>query len=192
MLRRSARRLTKTATPQTPLDGLHDGRAQATSGVAQQLNYIGGAYHVLHGRRVKGSGSPQEIDHLVIGPNGVFHIDANPWSGEIRFEDQAPGANPPEVAAAGDGEKGRIDPTAPLYRYEFVIKELLRQHKVRADVVGIVCFTHPNSRLIGASKAFAALKADQLVPYIKNYRPTRTLSPADVASIERILRENSE
>ncbi|WP_371117720.1 nuclease-related domain-containing protein [Paenibacillus sp. cl123] len=192
LLRRAARRRTKASPALRETDGQAGGAGAALSGVTQQLRYIGGEYRVLHGRRVKGSGSPQEIDHIVIGPGGVFHIDANPWSGEIRFEERALEKGPSQTAAAGEPDKGSIDPTAPLYRHEYVIKELLRQHKMRADVIGIVCFTHPNSRLIGTSQAFTALKADRLVPFLKNYRPSRTLAPAEVARIEQILLENSE
>ncbi|MEK8132200.1 nuclease-related domain-containing protein [Paenibacillus filicis] len=163
----------------TPRSG---GLGDTRSGLAQQLNYIGGAYRVLHGKRVKSSGSPQVIDHLVIGPNGIFHISVNPASGEIRLD--GPGSATEDSAGA--------DLTAPLYRHEFVLKELLREHKLRADVVGIVCFTNPDSRLVGTAKAFVALGADRVVSHIQNHRPTRTLSPADVASIEQLILENSE
>ncbi|MUG72148.1 hypothetical protein GNP93_15860 [Paenibacillus validus] len=188
ILRAARRREGSGTAPAAPAKELSDGE-HAT---AHQLKYIGGEYRILHGLRVKGGGSQQQIGHIVIGPNGVFHIESNHASGEIRFDESSLGRAQTNALRDGTGEAGRQDPTVHLYRHERVLKELLKEHKLRADVVGIVCFTHPDSQLIGSSPAFATLKADRLVQHIKTYRPTRTLSPADVASIERLITENSQ
>lgn len=189
LLRRAARRREGSAAPAAAPSA--SGRGGGQHATARQLKYIGGEYRILHGLLVKGGGSQQEIDHIVIGPNGVFHIESNHAPGEIRFEDSSPDRAITHSVNGKTVEGKGQDPTVHLYRRERVLKELLRQHQLRADVVGIVCFTHPDSRLIGSSPAFAALKVDRLVQHIKNYRPSRTLSPADVASIERIISENS-
>jgi hypothetical protein len=149
---------------------------------AHQLRFLGREYRVLNGRFVRGSSGAQEFDHIVVGPNGVFHIDSKHWSGEIRFTKQG-------IERSKDG--GGSDPTAQLYRHEYVLKELLRAHHLTADVVGIICFTHENCTLIGRSPAFETLKPDRLLHFIKTYRPKKSLSVQQVQTIAGLIEENS-
>lgn len=44
-------------------------------------------FHMLHDRRWPGS-STANIDHLVVGPSGVFVIDTKSWSGELTVGEQ--------------------------------------------------------------------------------------------------------
>ena len=149
---------------------------------AHQLKFIGPEYRVFNGRRVRSRTGSQEIDHIVVGPNGVFHIESKNWSGDIRFTEQG---------VERDKEKHEGDPTAQLYRHEYVLKELLRAHHLKADVTGILCFTHENCRLVGRSPAFETLKLDRLVHFIKNYRPKTPLTPRQVEEIADLIGRNS-
>lgn len=180
--------------------GPKDHRADTNNGygvegeksTAHQLKYIGAEYRVLHGRRVHAGGGTQEFDHIVVGPNGVFHIDSKHWSGDIHFTGQGVERVKSRSDRGKQAEPHSQDPTAQLYRHEYVLKELFKQHRIQADLVGIVCFTHPNCRLVGTSPAFATLKLDRLVHHIKTYKPKRTLSAAEVASIEKLIKDNSK
>ena len=149
---------------------------------AHQLKFVGREYRVLNGRRVSVGGTSQEIDHIVIGPNGVFHIDSKHWAGEVRFTGQGVERGPGKPAE---------DPTAQAYRHEYVLKELLRRHNIAADVVGVICFTHPDARLVGESPAFATLKTDRLVHYIRTYRPKHPLDERRVRQIADLIESNS-
>ncbi len=150
---------------------------------AHQLRYIGKEYRVLNSRRVHAGGGSQEFDHIVVGPNGLFHIDSKHWSGDITFTSNG-------VERSKEGHSG--DPTSQLYRHEYVMKELLKSHNVQADVIGVLCFTHPNSNLIGKSPAFTTVKVDRLLHTIKSYKPKRILSRNTVLQIEKLIKENSK
>lgn len=149
---------------------------------AHQLKFLGQEYRVLHGRIVKAGGSEQEFDHLVVGPNGIFHIETKNWSGEIVFTKQGVERN---------REGDRKDPTAQLYRHEYILKELCREHKIKGDVVGILCFANSAAHIEGESPAFATLKLDQLLHFIKTYKPKAGCNPAELRRIEKLLLENS-
>ncbi|MCS7464755.1 NERD domain-containing protein [Paenibacillus doosanensis] len=150
---------------------------------AHQLKYIGSEYRVLNSRYVHAGGGAQEFDHIVIGPNGVFHIDSKHWSGDIEFTSQG-------LERSKDGHKG--DPTAQLYRHEHVLKELFRSAKLNPELVGVLCFTHPSSNIIGKSPAFTTLKLDRLAHFIKTYKPKKPqLTASEVAAIESLIKENS-
>jgi len=148
----------------------------------QQLQTIGSEYRVLNGRHVKARTGSQEIDHLVVGPNGLFHIETKNWGGTVTFTDHG-------VERSQEGHKE--DPTARLYRHEFVLKELLRGNKLQADIVGVLCFSNPECSVIGGSPAFPTVKLDQLVQTIKNYNPKHRLSESDVKTIAKLLEDSS-
>lgn len=150
--------------------------------VAHQLKFIGSEYKVFNGRHVRARTGSQEIDHLVVGPNGVFHIETKNWGGEIRFT-----ASGVERSKEGHHE----DPTAQLYRHEFVLKELLRGNKLQADVVGILCFSNPQCTLVGGSPAFATVKLDRLVHAIKTYQPKKLLTRDEVKAIAGLIERHS-
>ncbi|HEX7057427.1 MAG TPA: nuclease-related domain-containing protein [Bacilli bacterium] len=142
--------------------------------VAHQLKFLGPEYKVLNGKTIRARANHQEFDHVVIGPNGVFHIETKYWSGRVAFTEQG---------VEREGEKAAADPTAQLYRHEYILKELLKEIGVRADVVGVLCFAHPKAQIEGKSPAFITAKVDRLLHVIKSHKPKRPLSPKEVQHI---------
>lgn len=150
--------------------------------VAHQLKYIGAEYKVFNGRHVRARTGAQEIDHLVVGPNGLFHIETKNWGGHIRFTDKG-------VERSKEGH--HEDPTAQLYRHESVLKELLRGNKLEADVVGVLCFSSPTCTLDGESPAFVTVKLDRLVHAIKTHKPKRTLTKDEIKAVAALIEQHS-
>jgi membrane protein DedA with SNARE-associated domain len=148
---------------------------------AEKLQTLGSEYKVLNGRHVKARTGVQEIDHLIVGPNGIFHIETKNWEGRIRFTDKG--------AERGDGHQE--DPTALLYRHEYVLKELLRGNKLNADVVGILCFSNPHCELNGSAPAFVTVKLDGLVQAIQSHKSKHALSSEEVRTIVKLLQDHS-
>jgi membrane protein DedA with SNARE-associated domain len=151
---------------------------------AHQLAFLGADYRVLHGRVVRAGNSVQEFDHIAVGPNGVFHIESKYWAGDVKFT--ASGVERSKEGAAA------ADPTAQLYRHEYVLKELLRKEKMKADINGILCFTHPESRISGRSPAFITVRTDRLLHAIKTYKPKSLLAKSQIDQIEKLLLANSK
>lgn len=149
--------------------------------VAHQLKSIGNDYRVVNARLIRSKSESQEFEHLIVGPNGVFHIETKNWEGTITFTNNG-------VERSGGGHKD--DPTAQLYRHEFVLKELLRDNKIEADVTGVLCFAHPDCTVVGKSPAFATVKADRLVHTIQNYKAKRSLTSAEIGRITKLLEES--
>ncbi len=156
---------------------------------AQKLRSLGADYRVLNTLTVRSSSSSQSIDHVVVGPNGVFHVDTKWSTGNVYLAEPADAAL--SVGEAGAAKPGE-DPTAQLYRHEFALKELLREQQLQADVVGILLYPHPEVRLIGKSPAFAAMKPDQLVAYIQASKPKHPLSQEQVAEIAKQIENRSK
>lgn len=149
--------------------------------VADKLKQLGKEYTVMHRHKVRAGGSVQEFDHIVIGPNGLFHIETKHWSGEIRF-----------TAGGMEREEGKPgeDPTGQLYRHEYVLKELLRKPSIKCDLIGILCFTHPGGRVIGKSPAFRTVKLDGLLRCISGHRARQPMNPSQVKQVVSLIREH--
>lgn len=60
--------------------------AEGESRVAQALSALGPDWTVLHDHRWPGR-QLANIDHVVIGPGGIFVIDSKNWSGDLRVVD---------------------------------------------------------------------------------------------------------
>lgn len=56
--------------------------------VAALLDVLDGAGWVVLNDRYKSARSPANLDHVVVGPAGVFVIDAKNWSGRIALDDR--------------------------------------------------------------------------------------------------------
>jgi hypothetical protein len=66
--------------------------AQGEENVARMLSFLPSNYRVFHGiafdrRGLLGSG--QDLDHVVVGPTGIFVVETKNWSGMISVRDGA-------------------------------------------------------------------------------------------------------
>jgi hypothetical protein len=63
--------------------------ARGEEAVARELAFLPAAYRVFHGlgRARWRPGGPGDVDHVVVGPNGVFVIETKHWSGRIAVRD---------------------------------------------------------------------------------------------------------
>jgi|GEM_PF-6188873 Predicted membrane protein len=139
---------------------------------AHQLEYLGREYKVYNHIYLQHNGKQQEIDHIAIGHNGVFHIESKAYSGNLSF------------SATGLSKNGQPveDPTGQVYRHQFILDAILKDAGISSDVVGVICFSHPNCTLSGSSPKFITCKADRLIHSIVSYQPQTRL---DSAAMER-------
>jgi hypothetical protein len=149
---------------------------------AHQLQFLPAEYKVFNGIYLTAGGQTQEFDHVVVGKNGIFHIDSKNFSGELRFTEN--GFEQNGVPAP--------DPTSQLHRHEFVIRALLREIGIDTDVVGIICFTNERANLIGQSPDFVTLKLGRLLSFIKGYEARSPMSAEDVERIWLAISQNSQ
>ncbi len=149
---------------------------------AHQLKHLGKDYVVLNARKIRVKGGTQEFDHIVIGPNGVFHIETKYWAGVIRFTEQG-------VERSKEGTA--VDPTNQLYRHEYILKELLKPLNMKHPLLGVICFAHPDCKVVGSSSAFKTIKLDRLLYTIKSYKSKTLLSRTQIQMIKRLVLEHS-
>jgi hypothetical protein len=101
---------------------------------------------VLHDRRMPASSA--NIDHLAVGPRGVFVIDAKAIKGKARVA--RPLLGKPRLMIAGRNRTKLID---GLDRQVDAVRHALTRHgHGEVPVLGILCFTKTELPLLGAGK----------------------------------------
>jgi Flp pilus assembly protein TadG len=155
------------------------------------------AYVVINGIKLpRGAG---DIDHLVIGPTGVFVLETKTMAGRI------------ECNSDGNWTRtrfGRAGVPLPVYignpglqvqRNIFGVRECLRAAVPNLFVgpalwiEGLVVFPHPRAELNTSLSRVPALRLEDTVSYICTHEPRRRLEPHEVDEIvEQLLRHGEE
>jgi hypothetical protein len=140
-----------------------------------------------------------DLDHLVVGPTGVFLIETKTMAGRIECASDGTWRRT-RVGRAGTRYEAFIgDPAAQVQRNIFALRKCLgRQvpHLFSGPslwIEGLVVFAHPRTELIADHSRVAAVRLDEAVARICLHSPRRRLQPAEVeAVVEALLREADE
>ncbi|HWJ03514.1 MAG TPA: nuclease-related domain-containing protein, partial [Verrucomicrobiae bacterium] len=136
-------------------------------------------YTVFNQIYVTAKGRGQQFDHLVVGSNGVFHIETKNHAGRITI---TPDGNW-EITRTIGGKvrtEGMENPLEQVRRHEIVLKdfldELLGRHRV--PVQEIVVIANPKTTIKGEQySSFEILKREKLLDFILNYGKPGAISP---------------
>ena len=136
-------------------------------------------YYLLNGLRF-GKGS--DLDHLVLGSNGIFIIETKNWSGRITcFGDEW---------QRQDHKKFNNSPSRQVKKNTTKIKRLLEVHPSLRNhgiwVNPIVVFTNENSELFLNKPTVTVLKLQELPTHITSYK---NCNPYTKKQLETIIKE---
>jgi len=145
-------------------------------------------YQVLHNTIVPSHIDHQEIDHIVIGKNGVFHLETKTFSGNITIDANG------DWFRVKNGISYKMDysPVYQLLRHEKVLQDFIHKklQDVSIPIVGIIVLANKETLLEGASNCSQkVLKIDRLVEYIENYHGDKSLDNEMVLAIHKALSE---
>lgn len=170
----------RSESKKTDLTGAEEAGKEGEQHTAHQLDYLGREYKVFNNVYIQHNGKRQEFDHIVIGINGVFHIESKAYSGNLLF------------SATGLSKNGQPveDPTGQVYRHQFILEAIIKDAGISCDVTGIICFAHPNCTLNGSSPKFITCKVDRLIHSIVSYQPETHLDSAALKRTADAIREH--
>ncbi len=138
----------------------------------------------------RGSG---DIDHLVIGPSGVFLLETKTMAGRIVCKADGTWQRT-KIGRGGTSYVGYIgDPAAQVQRNIFAVRECLRRrlpHLYQGTPLwlqGVLVFPHPRAELHTESSPVPAVRLVDLTQHICQNRPRRSLLPTDTVEIAQAL-----
>lgn len=166
------------------IDGEHRTRA-IFSGLTDR-------YTVFPDVCIEVDGRQSQIDHLVVGPTGVFVVETKHWTGCIEGN-----ARDHQITQHKVGRKGGrysrhlYNPVRQVGTHVYRVAQLLKQHGLRTWVTGVVYFSHPAVSLDldgGAVPVFCSNHdgASRLIAFIEG--ASATISPAEQTTIVNLIR----
>jgi hypothetical protein len=137
--------------------------------------------------------APGDIDHLVVGPTGVFVLESKTMAGRIVCDTD--GAwHRTRVGRNGTEYSAYIgDPAAQVQRNIFVLRRTLRRRLpdfVRRTpfwIEGLVVFPHPQTELQTDGSRVPAVLLGDACPRICTHVPRRRLQPPEVDTVVAAL-----
>lgn len=130
--------------------------AVAEQVVAEALHRLPEEYHVFHDLDFKGF----NIDHVVVGPNGIFLIETKSQKGAVSNID---------ATLRKNGWPFFKDPLSQCWRQAYALRDYLVQHNVqKAFVTPVLCFSRASVDVRQPVRDIAVLGVRYLVPLILN------------------------
>jgi hypothetical protein len=106
-----------------------------------QLNFLPPfGYALIHDVKVQSpiNGDTAQIDHIAIGPNGIFLVETKNWSGKYRWK------NGGDLLEKFDVETKEwvpwSNPIAQVHRHESVIEALLGHNGIACDIHSFIAY----------------------------------------------------
>ena len=134
-----------------------------------------------------------DVDHLVVGPTGVFLLETKTMAGRIECAPDGTWRRT-KVGRAGTQYEAYIgDPAAQVQRNIFAVRNCLRQQipslfdGTPLWIEGLVVFAHPRTELTADHSRVPAVRLDEAVARICLHSPRRTLQPAEVEAVVNAL-----
>ncbi len=144
-------------------------------------------YALINGLQLPGAAG--DIDHLVVGPTGIFLLETKTMAGRIVC---APDGSWHRTRLGRDGTQYDAyigDPAAQVQRNIFVLRQTLRRcvpdlvRRTPLWIEGLVVFPHPKTELETDSSRVPAVLLTDVSQRIRTHVPRRGLQPREVDSI---------
>jgi len=124
---------------------------------------LGDEYCLINGAYLKGGGG--DVDHILLGPSGVYVLETKNWSGKI--------------VCHGDqwqrpGKKNKTNPSLQVkhntQKIRHIINTIPTLQNCHVWVEGIIVFTNPHADLSINNPTVTILRLSQLIGHIKNQK----------------------
>jgi hypothetical protein len=152
------------------------GEKQVTKLLTRKLN---NDYYLVNDLPLRNGGG--DIDHLVIGPTGVFVLETKNWNGNIN-------CNGDEWKRLGK-RNSSLSPSLQVKRNTAKIKHLIHNSSslglLNISVEGIVVFTNKHAILHVSNSTVPILKLPQLPNYISTHASSKRYSHEELESVAR-------
>lgn len=160
------------------------------------LSELPDTYTGVPNPRIRYGGHQNEMDLVIIGPNGVFIVETKNHKGDITGRDTDQRLIQVKTSRGGSTyEKEFYNPVKQVGTHVFTLSGFLRQSEEDVWVQGIVYFANPSAKVNvtpvkGEVPVFAASQngAEKMLAYIQNYdSPLRR--PLSQQTIDRIAKK---
>lgn len=164
---------------------------EAENLITECLSHLDDRYYLIND--VKLPESYGNVDHILLGPNGIFVIETKNYSGKIscnsdewirHYEGGAGISMRGNIYFKPDKDYSIGSPSRQVKRNAVKIKQVIGRN---IWVEGIIVFTNPNVELQLSGTTTPILQIDELCDYIKNKKSKISFSPQELDSIGKTI-----
>lgn len=158
----------------------HDGEVK----VIETLKKLPDSYYIINDFRITVNRRTSQIDHVVVGPTGIFAIETKNWQGTLYGKAE----NIHWKVVMPDGNsRNAYNPIKQNETHTRRMEELLKKFLGKNFYLeSIVVLTHPNVKIMFESDIVPVLKPDKLCNYIESYNQLH-LSETEVEQIKDLI-----
>lgn len=154
--------------------------------VAKVLQELDDSYYLLSNVRLpRGKG---DIDHVILGPNGVFAIETKNYSGKVMcYGDDW------HRQRRGMKEKTQIDSISEQARRgaSDLRSFIRRKNRLAVPVSPICVFTNPSVQLDLKEPAVPVLRLNELIGFVKSAPPSAPLTEREIQKMSNSILKGS-
>ncbi len=142
-------------------------------------------YYVCPDVTISGDGHSAQMDHVVVGPNGVFVVETKNHKGVIYGDDEDHALLQKKKTESGSRYAKRFySPVKQVTTHARVLTRVLVQCGYDIEVQGIVYFSHPRTKVKVYSEEIPVFSARRggrrkLLRYIKHFGGEKLLKPSE-------------
>lgn len=150
-------------------------------------------YYVCPDVVITNAGHKSQMDHVVVGPNGVFVVETKNHIGVIKGDDSDHAVLQKKKTVSGSQYARRFySPMRQVQTHTRVVARLLKQNGFDIAVQGIVFFSHPKTKVRVYSEdtpIFAARRGGRrkMLRFIKHSRCVERISQQECKIIARLI-----
>lgn len=157
------------------------------------LNSLSNKYYLLPNLQIKVDGLMGEMDHVVVGENGIFVIESKNSKGLIKGNDGdrefvqfKTGRN------GGQYSKTFYSPIKQVNTHVYKLSQLLKSNGYRQWIQGVVLFTNSEASLNVNSRNIPVFKANEegiksLLYYIETYKSKDKMSKNECKEVAEFI-----
>jgi hypothetical protein len=185
---RAAGSWTVSAGRMAQIDAGIAGEELVLAALARELPGAAGGYVVLQNLSLPGVGG--DVDHVVVGPTGLFVLETKHISGTIRHD----AAGWSRLKPGGVSYEAIDDPLAQVRRNVRGVRQYLERRdaalcaRTRLWIEEMIVFSHPKANVVPSARPDPVHELRTLVPAILGRRPALALGPAEVARLVELLK----
>ncbi len=146
-------------------------------------------YEVFTSVRVSTYDGNAEMDHVIIGDNGIFIVEVKNHKGTIVGSEEDGSWTQHKVGRkGGEYSKQMGNPVKQVRRQVFLLSSYLKQHNIRLWVEGAVFFSNPKTFVdVITDRNPVITTPSELNRYLTSYVPRKKVNPADIEKAKKLL-----
>lgn len=154
--------------------------------VAHYLSFLDlNDYYVYNNVNICINGRSQQIDHLVVGSNGIFHLETKNYSGEIYIDKN-------ENWSKSNKYNYELleSPKCQIQRHEQLLKEIIDS---KYEIVSVIVMANKYCKLVGIKNtSLNVMKAEKILDFINSYESSKEFNRIEIDWINKSLNKHIE